>query len=90
VQVTVRRAIDDVNHVVSGMSDVQMAVTVVGRMIESALSDVRRKVDISEMFEDHLFADLLLQLFANGQTCKVKAGYLNAPSGLPRRVISWQ
>ena len=55
VQVTVRSAVNDVNRVVSGMSDEQMAVTgVVGRMIESAFSGVRRKVDISEMFEDHI------------------------------------
>ena len=73
MQVTVRSAVNDVNRVVSGMSDVQTAVMgVVRRMIESAFSDMRRKVDISEMFEDHLFADLLTQLFANDQVSKVK------------------
>jgi hypothetical protein len=50
--------IDDVNRVVSGIGDVQTVVGV-GRVIESAFSDMRRKFDISEMFDDHLFADLV-------------------------------
>ena len=59
MQVTVPSAVNDVNRIVSGMSDVQMVVMgVVSRMIESTFSDVRRKFDISEMFEDHLFAVL--------------------------------
>jgi hypothetical protein len=57
VKVAIASAVDDVNGIARRMGDVDTVVSsVVGGMIESALSCVRRQVDVPEMFDDQSFA----------------------------------